>query len=313
MNQLKNNTCLVIGNGAIGTAIASRLMILGYCPVFVGRKGSAKIKSRFEGWGGVNYLQIKPLSDADLSKVAIVFITVKAFDLAGVINRYLPYISTEVPVIPLCNGAVDGIVMTAAQKFPHFNWRLGVCDFGVTQISDEIYSLKSTSGRAAWGPLQLSSVKVGEQTEIEKQILSDDGNSFFVWDIDILSRSRHKWLFNVTINSLSAVHNLEKNGALLNDLNILKKVFKEAFCLGLELWGSWSKTESELYGELIRLITATSENENSMARDLRMGKKTENCFLANLASDKRGYNELKKLSEEIERRTPNRTQRRITD
>jgi len=294
--------CLVVGNGAVGTAIASRLQILDFRCQFVGRKGPVYIKSRFEGWGQITYLKIKPLSEEDLSRVNLAFITVKAYDLGGALERYLPYLPKGIPVIPLSNGAVESVVAKIAKKFPYYLWRIGICNFGVSHVSDGIYCLKSGKGGVYWGPLRALERKKQQNFEItdtEKKILSADSGQFLNWNEDILPVTRRKWLFNVVINSLAASKGLEKNGLLLNDMNQLKETFDEAYRLGVEMWGGWQNSYDKLLEEMVCLISATSENENSMVRDLRLSRRTENDYLAGLSEGRRNYEILNTLSREI--------------
>ena len=295
--------CLVVGNGAVGTAIASRLQMLNYWCQFVGRRGPVYIKSRFEGWGRACYLNIKPLSEEDLSQVDIAFVTVKAFDLGGALDRYLPYLPKRIPIIPLSNGAIEHVVCAARRKFPDFLWRVGVCNFGVTQISDHIFSLKSERGMAVWGALRPDeSHRTGGNScisQAEKEILASDSGIFLKWEKDIIPTLRKKWLFNVVINSLAASEGYEKNGLLLNDIQKLRATFEEACRLGAELWGRWKENSDKLFQDLISLISATAENENSMARDVRMGRRTENEFLAGMSLGRRGFTILNGLAEDI--------------
>ena len=294
--------CLVVGNGAVGTAIASRLQILRFRCKFVGRKGPVYIKSRFEGWGSVTYLNIKPLSEEDLSKVDIAFITVKAYDLSGALERYLSYLPKNIPIISLCNGATEHIVAAVAKKQPDYLWRMGICTFGVSQISQDIFALKSTDGKVTWGPVRFTDHQKKicmEMSDVEKLILDSDKSRFLRWEGDILPLVRKKWLFNVVINSLTASGNLERNGLLLNDMAQLKGTFEEAHRLGLELWGSWNQMYDKLFEEMVCLISSTANNENSMARDLRLNRKTENDYLAGLSVGRRGYEGLNELAAQI--------------
>jgi len=67
---------------------------------------------------------------------------------------------------------------------------------------------------------------------------------------------------------------------------MLTAVFGEAYQLGEELWGPWSFARSDLFAAMVKLIEDTASNENSMAADVRNGRKTESLFLAGLAVDK---------------------------
>ena len=296
------SVCLVIGNGAIGTAISSRLTMLGFEISFMGRVGPVNVKSRFEGWGQTNYLQIQSLSHADLSKVKIVFVALKAYDLMGAMNRYLTYIPSGIPVITLCNGAIEDLVAELSVNYNQYMWRIGICTFGVSQLSNEIYALKSKGGQALWGGVPSQKRSHNQLQDIEIEIFEKDKNEFFMWDDGIIVNVRKKWLFNVVINSLCAAKEFPNNGELLKDMKTLSLVYEEAFRLGKELWDSWNFNYDNLYVDLVSLISATSQNENSMARDVRMGRKTENAFLAQLSEGRRGYKLLPILSKTISKK-----------
>ncbi|NRA45187.1 MAG: ketopantoate reductase family protein [Oligoflexales bacterium] len=300
MSKAPRTHCLVIGNGAVGTAIACRLHMLGFRTSFVGRKGPVYIKSRLEAWGKTTYLDIQPLSQTDLSQIKIVFITVKAYDLQGALDRYLSYVPRAIPVVILSNGAIEDLVYNMAKKHEHFLWRMGVCTFGVSHISTGIYALKSKEGKAIWGSVQLNRASVTSPSTFEVELFNTDRNEFFQWSDGIVPVVRKKWLFNVVINSLCAANELSRNGELLADMKQLRQVFEEGFRLGYELWGNWPEGKERYFVDLVSLISSTSENENSMAKDVRAGGRTENEFLAKLAENRRGYEFLPKLSQKIE-------------
>ena len=300
MSKPPRTHCLVIGNGAVGTTIASRLHLIGFRTSFVGRKGPVYIKSRLEAWGKTTYLDIQPLSQTDLSQIKIVFIAVKAYDLLGALDRYLSYVPRGIPVVILSNGAIEDLVYNTARKHEHFLWRMGVCTFGVSQISNGIYALKSKEGKATWGSVQLNRASVTSPSSFEIELFNCDRNEFFQWSDGIVPVVRKKWLFNVVINSLCAANELSCNGELLSDMKQLRQVFEEGFRLGYELWGNWPEGKERYFVDLVSLISSTSENENSMAKDVRAGERTENEFLAKLSENRRGYELLPKLSKKIE-------------
>ena len=55
----------------------------------------------------------------------------------------------------------------------------------------------------------------------------------------------------------------------------------------------------KLFEEMVCLISSTANNENSMARDLRLNRKTENDYLAGLSVGRRGYEGLNELAAQI--------------
>ena len=101
------------------------------------------------------------------------------------------------------------------------------------------------------------------------------------------------------INTLAAARRLPCNGDILADLPMLTAVFTEAWELGKTLWGSWPMKKDETYQALLRLIDATAKNENSMARDVRLGRRTESDYLAGLAKDTRCFPLLTSLHRQL--------------
>ena len=67
--------------------------------------------------------------------------------------------------------------------------------------------------------------------------------------------------------------------------------------------GDWPLAREDLYAAMLQLIEATASNENSMARDVRLGRPTESSFLAGLAQDQRAYPLLTSLHAEISQLT----------
>ena len=291
---------LVVGKGAIGVAVASRLKLLGYEPVFVGRKGPIDVHVHFKGWGQSFWLDVKKLSDTDLASVKGCFIAVKAFDLEGAARRFIPYLSAGTPVITLSNGATQGIAESLQSQFPNHLLRLGFCTAGVSFVNVNHYELRSRSGGVFWGPLK-NSLSV---TEFERELSSIKYDKFFNYVKPIFTAHRIKWLFNTVLNSICAVKEYSRNGMLLEDIEYLRLVFDQAFELGSDLWGPWSDDKLKLFDDMISLITSTKDNENSMYRDIKMKQKTETKYLAGLAPSRDKYSELLKLHYKIVEKTP---------
>ncbi|MCB9229331.1 MAG: hypothetical protein H6618_06945 [Deltaproteobacteria bacterium] len=293
--------CLVIGNGAIGTTIASRLRILDFSCRFVGRRGPLYITNRFEGWGQVTYLKVHSLSEEDLSRIRIAFVTVRAYDLGGALARYLPYLPKNIPIIPFCHGSVDHIISSAARKFPDFIWRSGLCSFDSIRVSEDIFKLRSEKGFALWGPSHH-----GAESGIspaEQDILNADQQVFFRWDSSATTAIRRKWAFDTVIHSLSASSGFEQNGLLLSDMKKLRETFAEVYRLGIELWGNWNESEDKLFEDLICRISAVAAEESSMVRDIRMNRRTENHYLAGRSLGRHHYKILNALAVEIHRKS----------
>jgi ketopantoate reductase len=293
---------LVIGKGAIGVAVASRLKLLGYQPVFVGRKGPVDVVTHFKGWGQSFWLNIKKLSESNLTNMTACFVAVKAFDLDGATNRFAPYLQPGTPIITLSNGATQSITEKLQKNFPNNPVRLGFCTAGVTVVNSDHYELRSSKGGIFWGPL-----KAGAPiTSFEEKLCSVKHDRFFNYLESVASPHRIKWLFNTVLNSICAVREHSRNGLLLGDVDYLKTVFDEAYFLGSDIWGGWSDSQDKLFNDMISLITSTKDNENSMYKDVRLRNKTETFYLAGLAKNSDRFPELCSLHLKILEKTPKR-------
>lgn len=285
----KGPKILVAGAGAIGTAIAARLQYLG-CPViFIGRKRPLKGQFRFSGWDKLFWLDTEKLEDVDLSEVALTFFTVKAFDLEGAIRRFIKYVPKQSVVVPLSNGYTEPMIRLLAKEYPEHHWRNGFCTFGVSQTDEGCYQLRSTGGGAIFGPLSGQNTEKAQVSPIENSLFQADQQQFFHWH-DPIGPSQHmKWLFNTVLNTLCGVFRLPNNGMVLEKVPLARALTSEAYKLGVELWGPWNVGEEKVFEDLIALVTATAQNENSMARDIRLGQRNETEWLAGVVGKRVGY------------------------
>jgi ketopantoate reductase len=162
----------------------------------------------------------------------------------------------------------------------------------VGEAKGRLYAVRSRGGEIGFGPL--SDDDVG-RTPAEDLV---SGRGPFKWHTQAAWATRRKWLYNTVINSLTAAKRMARNGDLLADLPTLAAVFDEAFKLGESRWQRWPLPRAELYAGLVALIEATADNENSMARDVRLGRRTETEYLAGLAPAS-GYPMLNSLHQTI--------------
>ena len=281
---------LVIGAGAVGLAVAAALDRRGWGVGCIGRRGPRAVRTTFDD-GAPRPLDLPGAEEPARYQVA--FVAVKAFDLETALG-WTRGLSPGTVVVPLSNGAVEDLVRQAAARAPQLVWRLGYCTFGVSEVSDGHFALRSKTGELAFGPLD---DRHPEPTVAERELI--DSGAPFAWHANVLRLVRRKWLYNVTINTLAAARSLPANGALLADLPTLAAVFAEAHRLSEELWGPWTVSRDELYKGLLQLVERTADNENSMARDRRLGRRTESAFLAGLARDPANYPLLTRLHAQV--------------
>jgi ketopantoate reductase len=85
------------------------------------------------------------------------------------------------------------------------------------------------------------------------------------------------------LNTLSGANRLPSNGdAAKLFAQDLERLAQEVFALSRELWPDWQPSWTVLWTKLEQLIRSTATNENSMARDVRLGRKTEAEVLSGL-------------------------------
>lgn len=275
----------VVGQGSVAAAAGWVLQGAGEGFYSFGRRGLTLWTYQFDASGtSKNVSALLPASDAYvLSSVRTVLVCVKAYDLLTAFD-HLSLFPESVTVLPFVNGYVDDILECAKQRFPKHVFRQAVATVGISRTSAG-FSLRSRGGRYQFGSL------AGEEapaTECELHLCSlrqgADVAPTFAWRNDVQLLVRRKWLFNTVINSLTAVRRFARNGDLLSDLPTLAAVFAEAWDLCTGLWGEFPAARSQVYADMLRLIEDTANNENSMATDVRLGRKTENAYLAGLSA-----------------------------
>lgn len=283
---------LVIGTGAVAAFLGAALEERGLLPAFVGRSGAQAFTARLTYPGGAERLICcRQAKAAEWQGAAVAFLAVKAFDLEQALSWVAP-LAAGTPVIPVANGDVEGLVRAARLSWPHLAWRLGFSTYGVSALdAPQSYAVRSRTGEVAFGPVDEEVVP----SAVERQLLDKPG--VFSWSgAGILRQAHRKWLFNVVINTLCAARGYRRNGDLLVDIPMLSAVFNEAWALGEQRFGAWGMEKGEVFKAMEGLIVATAENENSMARDKRLGRRTETGFLAGLARDPVRYPLLTELA-----------------
>ena len=267
----------IVGTGSTAAAVGWSLAKLGFEFYFISRTGPMPHAYTFNVDGKA--LRIKSEVPKDLSKTSAVLFCVKSYDLAASF-QHLNLFSQKIIVVSLANGAVNQLIEVGQKTFSQHMFRPGFSTVAVDRQGQDEFTLRSSKGEFQFGPL-----KLGDQETATETALTAEGSSF-VWNNRILLYQRRKWLFNTVINTITAARKLPRNGDLLTDVPTLTAVFDEAYHLGEELWGKWGFERAELFSSMLKLIKDTEANENSMAADVRHGRKTESEFLAGLAVDK---------------------------
>jgi 2-dehydropantoate 2-reductase len=249
------------------------------------------------GYGSLGRAIEKNLERIDPSN--LLFICVKAFDLEKVLQIEEDRIADARAAIILSNGHVWPLVRAYAESHPSHHVRIGMTTMGATILQDGSLKIYAEGSKTMWGPVRRDQA---EPTAEELKLLSQMAHQGWSFKEDMGPWLRRKWIFNATINTLCAALRLSSNGKLENHRTLVNDVFGEAFVLGHQLWPDLEFKDNidELRAELWRVIEKTRDNENSMARDVRLGRKTENGFLAGLATDLKGFQLLKTYHIRIE-------------
>lgn len=256
----------VIGAGAIGSMVAYYLNRAGFPLAFVGRDGP--IATTLNICLGNTHQQLT-FPAMDVEAFDLCFVTVKSTQLAAAIQQH-SFLS-KVQTIIICNGLVDHLIPPTSARDQQ--WRLGSTTIGVSK-DDDCYRIYNNDGAVLWGGPHPSKLEIHIANELrEYGFRFSETSTYF---------RQKKWLFNVVINSLAGYYQLENNGHLLKIPAELLKCFNEAFALGEELFGGFGVPQAQLFQQMSDLIEATKENENSMVRDIRLGRETEHPFLLGL-------------------------------
>jgi ketopantoate reductase len=288
-NQL--SPIILVGPGALGIGLAHCLVSLGYSVRFLGHQGPISVDKELRLPGGETFRLQTPCAPlAELKASRLVLFAVKAFALEQALHDHKDRFDPHTPLVPVGNGLVEPVL--ACQTFGH-PWRLGVSTMAVTQLSSGVFSLRHF-GKTSWGGYPTATLP----TLFEQEVF-EKGKEFFNWLTDPLPVCRRKWLFNTALNSLCGVHGLSSNGEAFHYLEELKAIFHEAYVLGQQLWGTWPFEETTLFEQLLRLVEQTRDNENSMARDLRLGQPSENDYLAGVARDLPGFPRLRAIHQRL--------------
>ncbi len=285
---------VVVGAGAVGAAVALHLQN-SYLPfVLFGRDGIQDKPLTVTLREQMTLLQPLATSRFHWRDADCVFICVKVYDLTACLAAYAPLIPAGATVIITANGAIDGFIRDAIARYPGLHWRLGIAQLGSTEVPGG-FALAGNGGSVTigWEP--------GTPVSSAEQRLAAAAPKFFRVVADITPAYRQKWLMNVVANSYTGAHRLRRNELLLAPEHQieLRAVLHEGYELGKRLWGAWQQNEEELWRYFLTVVQATAENENSMARDVRLGRKTESEYLAGKAQQFAGFPRLKSLHKSV--------------
>ncbi len=222
---------------------------------------------------------------------AILF-CVKAFDLEQALTEQSHQWPGEIPFVILCNGYVWPTIQKISNKLGSRQIRIGMTTIGSTIQPDGQIKIFSENTMTAWGNWG-SSNRSPIPTELET--LHAFPNS--AWHDDIRPLIRQKWILNVVINTLGGAYRLASNRYVSSHKEEAEHLLEEACHLSRVLFPGLPPIQSmeEIRQILWRLVQATGDNENSLAKDVRLGRRTESDFLAGMALMHEGYPILKRF------------------
>jgi 2-dehydropantoate 2-reductase len=265
---------VIVGPGAVGSTLGVAFRNLGHEVAFAGREGwkPHHITLRVQG---NDYDQEFADGKATVGDASIVFVAVKAYQLAETQCFLRQFCDLVIPVVFLSNGDISAEIAKLGFDSNRMA-RRGMVTLPVTELGPNEWRLAGT-GEIIWGPVTRQS---SWATPIEKDLVSKE--SLFPIRLldDIAPLVNEKWLLNTALNTLCAAKELRSNDQVLEHLSELRSLFEEAVRLGGRLFGAWQTPPEQLWERLITLINNTAANENSMARDFRTGKRTESAYLA---------------------------------
>lgn len=222
----------------------------------------------------------------------VILFTVKAFDLRQALVEQSDQWPATTPFVIMCNGYITTIIESLSSVLKDRPIRIGMTTIGSTMRPNGDVVIFSENTVTAWGPWTAKAVPPTKE-ELALINLFPNGQ----WYDDIRPMIRQKWVFNVVINSLTGFYQLKNNGLMRNHKSETEALFDEAYELAGKLWAGlpWDIGRDTLLAKLWSLVDATAGNENSMARDIRLHRRTETEFLAGIANHYDGFPLMKRL------------------
>ena len=223
-------------------------------------------------------------------KYDLVFICTKAYDIENATISHKHHLFKSSKVVFMTNGYTKPVVCEVAKKMPNLIMGYGVTDKGVTRTSANVFEAKSSSGSYQWSSDHVLPVE-RHLSEFDSKLFKISSNS------DLFLQK--KWVVNVVVNSISALHQYKRNGLIDVESNEFKAVFDEAYSLSCKIYPNGLCKKEELLTLTVNVIKATKDNFNSMAYDVFLGRQTESQFLAGVAMNFEGYDLLQEIHSKI--------------
>jgi ketopantoate reductase len=224
---------------------------------------------------------------------AVLFCT-KAFDLEQALIEQAQAWAPALPFVILSNGYVWPIIEKLNRLLSKRPVRIGMTTIGSTISKDGQVQVFLENSQTAWG----NWANIGPQPSAQElETLGRFPNSS--WHHDIRPLIRQKWILNVVINSLAAVYRLPNNGSIVQHKAEADRLLEESWDLAQQIFMGVPPdiTITDMQAKLWQVIGTTANNENSMARDVRLKRRTESDYLAGMATRYPGYPTLRRMHE----------------
>lgn len=270
----------IIGDGAIGCLWAVNLLRCGQKIQLISRKSSLAKTITYQNLQGITKDYICSLSNHLQCSTAPILVCVKATQVKQALFKQKQLINNKQVIILMHNGM--GTAEQVANLFP----------------DNPIICATTSNACLVKSPFNIQQTGLGitylgafnEQAKSCDYLLGDLYNALgnCHWHKNVEQTLWLKLLINVTINPLTAIHQI-KNGELAKEpFQIQIKTMVEEALPVLQAIGLVSKdtsTESnsfernELLKTINNVITATAENFSSMNRDIYHQRLTENEYI----------------------------------
>jgi ketopantoate reductase len=202
------------------------------------------------------------------------FACLKAHALVDGLRALMQDLSAGSQIIILSNGYIEPLLLPLRRESPNIFLRKGLVTRGIKR-DGAAYRI-GPKGQVIWGEER-------NPSPLEEHIIRELGGHGFQWNTQACRLRREKWYFNTCLNTLCGVHRYARNGLAAEEgRDELEALSHEVLALARELWPDWQPAHRDLWQNLLRLIANTTDNENSMAADVRLGRPTEAPVLSGM-------------------------------
>ena len=257
----------ILGAGAMGRLLASKLQRMGLEPTLILRDGPASsLQFTLRDGEQTSAIEVDCVGSGEIpgDSVAGVFVTTKANDAVDAVAAIEPALSPGAPVVLLHNGM--GVLEELRARFPNLTLLAGTTTEGAHLTDGSL--VHAGKGDTAIG-------QPDRKTPPPWFAAFSDSEERFAWAPDIDDALWKKLLINCAINPLTALHRC-RNGALLDNPALRAEV--EMLC---EELAEVSRARGNARGAscaldwALAVIQQTAANHSSMLQDVEHGRPTE--------------------------------------